>query len=529
MSEKMASKANLVNLDAMIAREDFLVKADNDMSFESIQNIAMRDMAMLTGLLRKPDFQRETNHWTPEQVVSLLESFVTGDLIPSVILWKSSYIFVIDGGHRLSVLRAWKEDDYGDGLISQSFFGGNISEEQKKIANKTRKLVNETVGQWDEIEKKIQNPNSMSQDETRRLTNIYVRALQIQWVKGDAEKAETSFFNINKKGTPLDEVEELLLRNRKKPISIAARAIIRAGKGHKYWSSFSEDKVKKIEEKSLKLSSALFSPDVNSKIKTLDLPLGGSRGVRVALDILIELISIAITRSNKYQNELTNQIDDQSGEETYLALEKTLKLINWITGNDKGSLGLHPVIYFYNSSGRHINPMFLGTLLVIAKQLKFNNKNFFRELTSIRSSLEKTLIENKQLISSLVNRESHKKRVIFYSEFLGSMIDLLLEKSKKSKNSSLNDEEIISLSHFEGDVLTGSRLTRGKKISESTKHTVFIKTALTSALVCPICNGYIDSSKSISYDHKIRVKDGGVGSIANTQITHPYCNMSIKN
>jgi hypothetical protein len=28
------------------------------------------------------------------------------------------YIFVIDGGHRLSALRAWMEDDYGDGTIS---------------------------------------------------------------------------------------------------------------------------------------------------------------------------------------------------------------------------------------------------------------------------------------------------------------------------------------------------------------------------------------------------------------------------
>ncbi|HCD8760911.1 TPA: DUF262 domain-containing protein, partial [Escherichia coli] len=111
----MASKANLVNLDAMISREDFSAQSDNDLSFESIQNIAMRDIGMLSGLLRKPDFQRETNHWTPEQVVSLLKSFVTGDLIPSVILWKSSFVFVIDGGHRLSVLRAWKENDYGDG------------------------------------------------------------------------------------------------------------------------------------------------------------------------------------------------------------------------------------------------------------------------------------------------------------------------------------------------------------------------------------------------------------------------------
>ncbi|ENE0576999.1 DUF262 domain-containing protein, partial [Escherichia coli] len=344
----MASKANLVNLDAMISREDFSAQSDNDLSFESIQNIAMRDIGMLSGLLRKPDFQRETNHWTPEQVVSLLKSFVTGDLIPSVILWKSSFVFVIDGGHRLSVLRAWKENDYGDGTISQKFFGNSISGEQRKIAQKTRELVDSTVGKWSEIERKMQDSNN-DHDESRRLTNIYVRALQVQWVKGDSDKAETSFFNINKKGTPLDEVEETLLRHRKKPISIAARAIIRAGKGHRYWSSFPEDKTKKIEELSSNINSSLFDPDVKSQIKTLDLPLGGSRGVRLALDILIDLMSISVSQSENYQKELLNQIEDSDGSETVVVLEKTAKLLNWITGNDKGSLGLHPAVYFYSA------------------------------------------------------------------------------------------------------------------------------------------------------------------------------------
>src|SRR3546814_15678397 len=91
---------------------------------------------LLGSLLRKPDFQRETNHWTPEQVVSLLECYVEGDLIPSVILWQSeTATFVIDGGHRLSVLRAWIEDDYAAGPLSLSSFGIEISKEQIESAS----------------------------------------------------------------------------------------------------------------------------------------------------------------------------------------------------------------------------------------------------------------------------------------------------------------------------------------------------------------------------------------------------------
>lgn len=107
----MATHQNLVNLDAMIKREDFAASEDKTSTFDMVDKISLRDFTsggLIGTILRKPDFQRETNHWEPEQVVSLLECFVNGDLIPSVILWKSpTYLFVIDGGHRLSVLRAW--------------------------------------------------------------------------------------------------------------------------------------------------------------------------------------------------------------------------------------------------------------------------------------------------------------------------------------------------------------------------------------------------------------------------------------
>lgn len=54
--------------------------------------------------LRKPEFQRETNEWSEEKVYSFIKSFLSGELVPAIILWKNKngYIFVIDGAHRLS-------------------------------------------------------------------------------------------------------------------------------------------------------------------------------------------------------------------------------------------------------------------------------------------------------------------------------------------------------------------------------------------------------------------------------------------
>src|SRR5271157_4345635 len=119
-----------VDMDAMIPREDFSV-AQETYVLDLIKDFPitnLKDDSPVLKLLRKPDFQRETNHWHPDQVVSLIASFVDGEVIPSLILWKAPrYIFVIDGGHRLSALRAWMENDYGDQKISQEFYRSEIS------------------------------------------------------------------------------------------------------------------------------------------------------------------------------------------------------------------------------------------------------------------------------------------------------------------------------------------------------------------------------------------------------------------
>lgn len=263
----MASK-NLVNLDAMILREDFALQGEiTSPTFDSISAISVQNFlpgSFIAPVLRKPDFQRETNHWTPEQVVSLLECFISGDLIPSVILWRSPmYLFVIDGGHRLSVLRAWIEDDYGDGPTSKKFFGDDaIPKEQKLAAKKTRDLISEKIGSWQQFQSLAHSSNP-SKEDLIKINTVNTRGLPIQWVQGNAEKAESSFFKINTKGTPLDEIEELLLRNRKKPIAIASRAVIRYGMGHKYWSAFSNQIGLQVEQLAKELHTTLFDPELN--------------------------------------------------------------------------------------------------------------------------------------------------------------------------------------------------------------------------------------------------------------------------
>ncbi|MUV02412.1 DUF262 domain-containing protein [Flavobacterium rakeshii] len=520
------AKSNLVNLDALIKREDFGVNVEEQETFESFSTISLRDFtkgALVGPNLRKPDFQRETNHWRPEQVLSLLESFVNGDLVPSVILWKSpTYLFVIDGGHRLSALRAWVEDDYGDGALSYEYFGRDISPEQKRIAEKTRRLVNNSIGSYKQLELK-NDKTDIPAEERRKISKMISRGLQVQWVKGDADKAEQSFFKINTQGTPLDSIEELLLKNRKKPIPISARAIIRAGTGHKYWSYFSIEKSESLENMAKDFHKTLFEPEIKRPIKTLDLPLGGSKGVRTALDILIDFMVICNKDQLGRPNKVDDYEDDYDGEATVGVLRKSLKLAKRISGNDSGSLGLHPAVYFYGPSGRHSRAMFMGVTELLSKKLINNDSTFFVKFTHAREKLEEILIGSKDLIATILQKHLSHKRNMIFSELLNELVN------KINKNELITDADIVKMTKLEGKIVLGEVGGSNTAFNDETKSKSFIYTALKSAMKCPICKGYLDPEKSISYDHIQRKSEGGMGDSSNCQLTHPYCNQSIKN
>src|SRR5438876_1081224 len=125
-----------------------------------------------------------------------------------------------------TVLRAWIEDDYGDGPLSISHFGVELPKEQIKAPKKTRELVKEAVGSFKDLQSVNAAPTKFAPDLALGAKTALTRSLQIQWIHGNAEEAEISFFKINTHGTALDEVEERLLRNRRKPAAIAARAVV---------------------------------------------------------------------------------------------------------------------------------------------------------------------------------------------------------------------------------------------------------------------------------------------------------------
>lgn len=292
--------------------------------------------------------------------------------------------------------------------------------------------------------------------------------------------------------------------------------------GHKYWSAFSNQIGVQVEQLAKELHTTLFDPELNTPTKTLDLPLGGSKGVRAALQVLIEFILTANKDQTGKPSGIDEHDDDETGAKTVEVLTKAVKLAKRISGNDKGSLGLHPAIYFYGPTARHVTPLFMGTAALIGQKLANNDKAFFNKFTSVRGKLETLLIADKPLIATILQKTVSPRRVNQYANLLDKIISHLVEKGD------VTDNDLVEYAGLVGKIFVGSEKTNSTKFSDDTKSATFISTALKSALKCPICNGYLDPQKSISYDHIQPKCEGGLGAVDNCQLTHPYCNQSIK-
>jgi Protein of unknown function DUF262 len=131
-----------VYLDRQIPHDNLLYKSSSEkITHDAPQELPPKLQLMeLFGedakddLLRKPDFQRATSAWTPEECVSLLHSVLNEQVIPSIIMWRSpeNHWYVLDRGHRLSVVLAWIRDDWGDTLASEELSNTRFNKQEFK-------------------------------------------------------------------------------------------------------------------------------------------------------------------------------------------------------------------------------------------------------------------------------------------------------------------------------------------------------------------------------------------------------------
>lgn len=527
--------AQKVNLDALIPRSDFetddLATSVSGRTKDTLSVNDLKSDEFFFSYLRKPDFQRETSEWDPKKVSNLIQSFLDDDLIPAVILWRSegSLTFVIDGSHRISALAAWVNNDYGDGEISKKFFDARIPEDQLEHAEKTRKLVNKEIGAFSDFKLANTNPEKVRPDIVARARKLGALAIQLQWVNGDAIKAEKSFFAINQQASPINQTELAILRARKLPYGIASRAIFHAGQGHKYWSRFAPTDQTQIEELSNEVHELLFKPRLNTPIKTLDIPVGGKLKAANALALVLDFVCISnAIKVNQEKSEIetsdaTGKIVDE-GPNTVRLLKRCLDVARRINSTHPGSLGLHPAVYFYSRDGVHKTASFYG---VISFVIELEKKNLWKKFTGVRGKFEEFLIVNDDIVQQIVRK--HRSALASHEHIRDFFLLIIAELETKSIKDAL--DTCLRDARF-SYIKVGEPIARedagGQDFSRAVKSKVFLTEALSSAPKCSICGGYLHVN-SITIDHVNRKQDGGMGNLENAQLAHPYCNSSFKN
>jgi hypothetical protein len=351
-------------------------------------------------------------------------------------------------------------------------------------------------------------------ERAKRLATI---ALQLQWVHGDAKKAEASFFKINQEASPIDKTELRLLKARTLPNSLAARAIVRSGTGHKYWSRFDEVIQAEIESQAKQINDLLFSPALRTPIKTLDLPVAGRGYSSQTLPLVFEFVNIA----NCVKSDKDLSIDTD-GSRTLDLLKSCRRYANRITGVHPSSLGLHPAVYFYSATGRYQPTAFLAIVSLIRK---IEEAGGFREFTECRQGFEAFLLRHKILVNQVVIKFGSGLKGLGRLE---ELLAFLLEKIRSGATTE-GLQMALALEHRFSFLQPAERddVPRGRDFDSDAKSAVFLREALKAPITCQICHGMIHLN-SISTDHIIRRADGGLGAVDNGQLAHPYCNTTYK-
>jgi hypothetical protein len=156
---------------------------------------------------------------------------------------------------------------------------------------------------------------------------------------------------------------------------------------------------------------------------------------------------------------------------------------------------------------------------------EFEKKDQFAAFTDVRRKFEDFWLAHKHFANQLTRKLGSG---IKGYERLVKLWQYIIECLQKGQNPETLEHSLLADDRFSFLTLKeDTKPTKGKTFSSDTKSEAFLKEALGTVLTCKICLGYIHVN-SISMDHIEKKQDGGLGTIDNAQLTHPYCNSGYK-
>jgi hypothetical protein len=513
-----------VNLDSLIKREDFesggAESVGGSEPIFKVEELA-RDR-MYFGVLRKPDFQRPTNNWSPEMIVDLVKSWLDSNLVPALIIWHSKdtgKVFIVDGAHRLSALIAWVNDDYGDGDISRAFFD-DIPPAQRKLHNDTKQLIEREIGSYKSLHRLGLNPLPTDDPAAvRRARAIATLQPDIQKVKGDAHTAETSFLKINSNPAMIDPTDLDVIRARRKPNAIATRALMRAGTG--YYGKLA--RAKDIDVLAKEVYGIVFGQILEMNTQSSEVPRAGQPYSAEAFKMVLDMVNMFndVTpamwqeqrKSARKKVQVITLADDADGSVTIKYLKKIKDVATLVNDNgehNSGSLGLDHAVYSYGVTGKFHPGAFLASLK-LAQELEAQKK--MKQFTRIRKDFEEFLVRYKFFINQIGHSKGSRTRSVeSVLQMHRIIIDCLqdnIRDDKKIIGKLKRDprlEELNDVTNIPKDD------TKRKKFSKSVQDAALIRSVLDNRERCKVCGSRLPPSCR-SKDHKDRQQDGGVGTL----------------
>lgn len=348
-------------------------------------------------------------------------------------------------------------------------------------------------------------------------------------------RPRTRFSKINGCSATIDPTELGILKARRKPNAIAARALMRAGTGHKYWKQFPVETQQRIEQLAKEAYELLFRPIVESRIKTLDVAIAGQSYSGEAFKLNFDLVNMLngvtptmwqVSNSTKRRAQhgaVLPLAEDNDGSQTISYLENVLDAAYLLSGKQPKSLGLHPMVYFYGATAKFQPTAFLAVLKFFL-ELEKQSKIF--AFTSVRKDFEEFLIRHRHFINQVGHRYGSRTRPV------DALVILYNSVFEQLKAGVTDDSAIVA--HLQArpelsDLKDTARVERPakKNFSKAVQNAAFLTEAIDTALRCKECAARLHIN-SMSADHDIRAEDGGTGGQPNLRWTHFYCNTGYK-
>lgn len=570
----MAKKELKVYLDHHIRRDNLLYRrassamsGDEQIQYET--HIQIRDLfgpRPKARRLRKPDFQRATSAWTAKDCADLLEDVLKEQVVPSVIMWLSpdNLQYVLDGGHRISVLLAWIKDDWGDRLSSEDYQDPVLEENSKLAAKQVREeLKKREIGKFqdyfdaEETYTNIESAKRIPESEMGVASLHYAKLVRrwdavkigfpIQWVKGDYQKAEESFLKINKSGRRLSDWETKLVENRTSSFARTVMSIAEISNANHCWTENAPEigndavlkqKISDILTGVRTLHELLFEPPHRKPIKDEIQPLMATSLTKPETKPFYLAELLTITEGKKGQRpewEFLIRRDKNARvsiiiENGLLLIRHALEVISNIYGNSPRSLGLMPLVYFYNQQGTYVRSLLYGMLYWLnhgSETRDIQNRKLL--FTVHRSAFEKVLIDNKSTIIQRIARRIGSGPEVTYptARYLNALLELLIQFNDAVELNEFQEahrtliETLGKKTDEENEVekISASRTFRGLMKDE-----IQVSDFLKMFLKCEICEGRYHPALFNQIDHIQEHGKGGKTSVSNARNTHNFCN-----